>query len=123
MEKHLQPDQQPLQAGRVYLFSSPVIDPGVVPLSLSVTELSCDQARTWLAGGFESAVGHESTASLLSSVLGIPVAANRVAVQLRPGDRVVALKLEGRLPEGQVLTHEQLQAVRFRLIGLDVRAG
>ena len=112
----------PLKTGRVYLLSSPVIDPAEVPLTILVQELSNAEAREWLAPGFESAVGHASTASLLSQLLGLPVPENRIAVKLRPGDKVVALKLEGRIPEGHVLSDEELRTIPFRLIGIDVRA-
>jgi hypothetical protein len=112
----------PSGTGSVYLLSSPVIDPAEVPLTILVQELAASEARKWLAPGFESAVGHASTASLLSRLLGMPVPQNRIAVKLRPGDKVVALKLEGRLPEGHVLSDEELGTVPFRLIGLDVRA-
>ena len=108
--------------GRVFLLSSPVIDPAEVSLSIGVTELTPAQAHVWLEGGFESAVGHDSTAALLSSILVIPVSTNRIAVRLRPGDRAVALKLEGRLPEGRVLSEEELRTIPFRLIGIKVRA-
>ena len=107
---------------RVFLLSSPVIDPAEVPLSIDVTELTQAQARAWLECGFESAVGHDSTAALLSSILGIPVSTKRIAVKLSPGDRAVALKLEGRLPEGRVLSEEELRAIPFRLIGIEVRS-
>ena len=108
--------------GHVYLLSSPVIDPAEVLLAITVTELTPVQACAWLEGGFQSAVGHDSTAVLLSSVLGIPVGTNRMAVKLRPGDRAVALKLEGRLPEGRVLSQDELRTVAFRLVGLAVQS-
>ncbi len=73
------------------------------------------QARQVLADGFVSAVGHAATASFLTRLLGIEVAVNRIAVQLQPGDRAVVLRLQTRLPEGAVLTDEELAQVPCEL--------
>ena len=120
---HLADEQEQLpRPGRVFVMSSPVIDPAVVPVDLLVNEIMPAEARKLLASGFESTVGHQGTAALLSSVLGIPVPLNRIAVQLAPGDTVVALKLAGRLPEGTVLQLDELGRLDYRLLRIDVRA-
>lgn len=64
-------------------------------------EISLDEARTTLAEGFSSAVGHTDTAALYADVLGMPVKAERVTIALRKGDRLVIGQYRGpRLPEG-----------------------
>ena len=58
---------------------------------------------------FVSAIGHESTARLISKKLGIEVPANRIQIKAKKGDKIVVLQLLQRLPEGKVLTEEELQ--------------
>ena len=48
-----------------------------------------------------SVVGHEDTAAVFASELGIEVACNRATVELRPGDRMIVGQYRGpRLPPG-----------------------
>lgn len=65
------------------------------------SELSLDEARAILAAGFESVVGHESTAAVFASQLGLEVPARRATVSLSPGDVAVVGQYRGpRLAEG-----------------------
>lgn len=102
-----------------YLFNAPIIDPAATPLKITITEVDVPAVRALLAAGFESAIGHEASADFLSLLLGMEVPTKRQAVQIRPGDTVVALKLQGRLPEGKVLTAEEMAAVPFKLLRFD----
>ena len=60
---------------------------------------------------FVSYVGHESTAEFLSERLGIRIPANRVSVKLKRGDIVLVAQIMQRLPEGKVLSREELEKV------------
>ena len=60
---------------------------------------------------FVSAIGHESTARLISNKLGIQVPANRIQIKVKKGDKIVVLQLLQRLPEGKILTEEELQQI------------
>jgi len=62
---------------------------------------------------FVSAVGHEATASFLSWLTGISIPVNRVAVHMKAGDRAVVFRVLMRLPEGKVLSEEELKRVPF----------
>ena len=72
------------------------------PAQLAVTELSCEQARTLVQGTeVQSAVGHAETAAILSDLLGIAVATNRITVHLQRGQWALVGQYDGpRLPEG-----------------------
>jgi hypothetical protein len=61
--------------------------------------------------GYEvvSAVGHESTARILSAILGFEVPAQRLTITLTESDIAVAFALDYRLPEGKVLSKEELE--------------
>jgi len=69
-----------------------------------------------LRKGFVSAIGHEGTAKLLSQLLGISVPANRISVWMEPGDIGVHFYLKKRLPEGAVLTSEELAKLDYWLV-------
>lgn len=60
---------------------------------------------------FISAVGHASTAEILKELLEVEVPANRVAIQLQPGDKAVVFQLRTRLPEGKVLSKEEISSL------------
>jgi hypothetical protein len=76
-----------------------------------------DEARKLLNdGGFVSAVGHPGTAQLLTELLGVQVPVNRVAVQLKSGDIGIHFVLRERLPEGKVLSKEELAKFNYYFV-------
>jgi hypothetical protein len=79
------------------------------------TRISVKEAKDLLNGGFVSAVGHKATAEILSSILGINIPENRVAISLEKGDIAVVFKLGVRLPEGKILSAEELRELNFEL--------
>jgi len=62
----------------------------------------------------ESAIGHESTAKILSQLLGVEVKAERKEIKLKKGDRLIVFQLLQRLPEGTVLSEEELKQLQFK---------
>ena len=77
--------------------------------------ISVEQAKERILPGFESAIGHEASAQFLSQLLGINVPMNRVAVTMQAGDTALILRIKTRLPEGKILTHEEISAIPFEL--------
>lgn len=78
--------------------------------------VTADEARDLIRGReILSAVGHDATAQALSTVLAVEVPVNRIQFAQQPGQVAVVLKLRGRLPEGQVLTLPELEAVGYDL--------
>ena len=55
------------------------------------------------------AIGHLSTAQVLSQLLNINLPMDRKAIKLRRGDTAIIFQLMERLPEGKVLSTEELQ--------------
>jgi len=83
--------------------------------TIRVRPISLDEVREVLQStSFTSAVGHSSTAEMLSTLLGLPVEARRVQIALSPGDRVIIFQLLERLPEGAVLSRDEVQALYER---------
>ena len=82
-----------------------------------LTKITPQIARELLEGKeFVSAVGHEATAKILSELLGINIPYNRITVRMQPGDSGVHFVLKTRLPEGKVLTEEELKTIEFTLV-------
>ena len=100
-----------MQNNKVYLsnaFSLSMLQPDPVAV-LIVRPVNLDTVKDLLLKrGFESAVGHQSTAEILTNLLGIEVPANRVSIRLQPGDILIVFQLAIRLQEGQVLNKEEL---------------
>lgn len=65
--------------------------------------------------GYVSAVGHQSTAEALSTILEMPVRANRITVKVELYDNFVCFQLNSRPPEGKILTLKELEAIGYSL--------
>jgi len=78
------------------------------PVRLFVRPIDLQRVKSLLELGFESAVGHQSTAEILSTLLGIEVPMNRTAIKLQSGDIMIVFQLGVRLNEGQVLSKEEV---------------
>jgi len=86
------------------------------PKTVRFRRISAEDAAAVLRDGFISAVGHAGTAQVLSAILGTQVEVNRVTIQMRPGDRAVHFALRARLPEGAVLSAEELSKLDYDLV-------
>ncbi|MEM4468928.1 MAG: DUF1874 domain-containing protein [Candidatus Nezhaarchaeales archaeon] len=79
---------------------------------LKVVRINTEDAQRWLrVSKYVSIVGHESTANLMSTLLSLPVSVNRANIKLKRGDRVIVFQIMTRLPEGKVLTEEELKSI------------
>lgn len=63
----------------------------------------CEEARVAI-----SAVGHESTANLITQICNVPIKVNRQPISLDAGDRLYVIQILERLPEGKVLSNVEL---------------
>ena len=90
----------------IYLLNTPILtDYGVYDFKkIEIAEVKAILSEE----GFTSAVGHQGTADLLTQLLGVPVPMNRVAIKMEENDVAVVFRLKNRLPEGTVLSEEEL---------------
>lgn len=96
----------------VYLFNTNIIPSEAV---VRVQEISPEKAAELAANGFTSAIGHESTAQAFGEIIGQDVPVNRIQAAPQHGDTAISLKLNGRLPEGQILDRTQLDEIGYTL--------
>lgn len=97
----------------LFFFNTTIVpNEGLFSVKKISAELAGDVVSNW-EGEKVSAVGHEATAVAMSTILGVEVSVNRIHAQMRPGDAAVCLKVKGRLPEGQILTLEELEKIGY----------
>lgn len=62
---------------------------------------------------YQSAVGHQSTADILTELLGVPVPMNRIEYKQEAGDVALVFKLKGRPEEGQILSCKEIEKIGY----------
>ena len=77
--------------------------------------ITVGQAKARIAQGFESAIGHEASAQFLSQLLDVDVPMNRISATLINGDKALVLRIKTRLPEGKILTQEEIASTPYEL--------
>jgi hypothetical protein len=86
-------------------------------VTVTFKRVTVEEAKAILANqNFVSAVGHEATASVLSKLLGVTIPFNRQSIYLSPGDKCLHFFLKTRLPEGRVLSEDELKSLDFWLV-------
>jgi len=89
--------------------------------TLKVAEVSLATVKEMLQSqDWQSSIGHQGTADILSSLLGVTVPMNRVTLKLGKGDILVVFQLLTRLEEGKVLTSEELEKLPFKFFLVEV---
>ena len=84
--------------------------------SVSFKKISIGQAKSLLADGVESYIGHAETAQVVSAMLGLEVPAQRRFGTLAPGETaIVAQVIGGRLPEGATTLPEGFSIQFFQV--------
>ena len=61
-----------------------------------------------------SAVGHQSTADILTTLLGVQVPMNRIMFEQEQGQKALVFKLLGRPEEGKILTSDEIHQMGFK---------
>jgi len=90
------------------MISPSLLEGGVV---IKASPISLGEVRALLKEGFVSAVGHESTAKVLSVLLGTHVPFNRAQISIKEGDVIISFQFTVRLPEGKVLGEDEVLAL------------
>ena len=80
-----------------------------LPAVVKFEEISLEEAKKMIENGFESAIGHQGTAQVLSQLLSVNVPVARKEVKLSKGQIAIIFQLNIRLQEGQILSAEEVQ--------------
>lgn len=77
-------------------------------------KISVEKAKKIFASAdaITSAIGHQGSAEAFTA-LGMPTEVNRINATMKNEDKALCLKVLGRIPEGQILTLQQLESVGF----------
>ena len=75
--------------------------------------ITLTQAKKLIEQGFKSAVGHQSTCDILTSLLEVNVPMNRVMYKQDSGDQALIFKLKGRPEEGKILSIEEIKEIGY----------
>lgn len=103
-------------------FSINMLDLSDTSYSVKFSAMTEEDARKTLQeNAFESFIGHEGTASVLSSRLGQDIAFNRTNVLLGAGDFAIVCQLP-RPKEGQVYAEEEVASMKIAYIFVEVDA-
>jgi Domain of unknown function (DUF1874) len=80
----------------------------------SVKSITLDEARAFVSSAeLDSAIGHESTAQIMSTLLGVEVQMNRQQFVQQVGQDALVFKLKGRPAEGRVLDLDEIQEIGY----------
>lgn len=81
------------------------------------SRITLAEARELVAEhGYLSAIGHQSTADVLTELLSVPVALNRIEFEQHNGQMAIVLRLKSRPPEDAILSREDLEKIGFDLL-------
>lgn len=83
----------------------------------SLTGISLEDARKLTLAHvmeLDSAIGHASTAQIMTTLLGVDVPVNRQMFAQQVGQQALVFKLNGRPEEGKILTAEEIEAIGYK---------
>lgn len=79
-----------------------------------VKTIDLETAKKLIQGQeLDSAIGHESTAQIMTELLGVPVAVNRQMFAHEEGQTAIVFKLKGRPPEGKIFNRDEIEAIGY----------
>jgi predicted AlkP superfamily phosphohydrolase/phosphomutase len=91
-------------------------------VQVKLERISPEEAKEILKNHqFISAIGHEGTSKLLTDILGVNIPTNRTSVYFEPGDTGIHFFLKERLPEGKVLSKEELEKLQYWIVKSSVQ--
>ncbi len=99
----------------LYILNSPVMTSYGLWQYEPISVLEAKKIIDYHDGEFTSAIGHESTAKLLSELLEEDIQVNRIKAELKVGDHAIVFILKTRAPELKIYTKEELMNMDWEL--------
>lgn len=79
-----------------------------------VETISLDEAKALLSGSeLDSAVGHQSTADIMTTLLDVDIKMNRQQFSQQIGQKALVFKLKGRPEEGKILSSKEIKDIGY----------
>ena len=79
-----------------------------------VETISLDEAKVLLSGSeLDSAVGHQSTADIMTTLLDVDIKMNRQQFSQQIGQKALVFKLKGRPEEGKILSSKEIKDIGY----------
>ena len=83
--------------------------------TFTLKDITLEEARNLVKENeILSAVGHQSTADILTTLLETEVPMNRIQFAQEKGQKALVFKLNGRPEEGKILTAEEIEAIGYK---------
>lgn len=80
----------------------------------AIKSISLEDARILVQGAeLDSAIGHQSTAEIMSALLGVDIPMNRQMFAQQSGQVALVFKLKGRPLEGAILNASEIEAIGY----------
>lgn len=82
-----------------------------------LTDITLDEARNLVKkhrDNLNSAIGHASTADIMTALLSVKIPINRQMFIQEVGQRALVFKLNGRPEEGKILTVEDIEQIGYK---------
>ena len=82
-----------------------------------LTDITLDEARNLVKkhrDNLNSAIGHASSAEIMTTLLGVEVPMNRQMFIQDVGQRALVFKLNGRPEEGKILTVKDIEQIGYK---------
>uniref|UniRef100_UPI0033900486 STIV orfB116 family protein n=1 Tax=Enterocloster aldenensis TaxID=358742 RepID=UPI0033900486 len=83
-------------------------------LNTSILTAAGNYIVTDNAVNLDSAIGHASTAEIMTTLLEADIPVNRQMFTQDVGQRALVFKLSGRPEEGKILTTEEIEAIGYK---------
>lgn len=81
----------------------------------TLEDITLDQAKELVSTNeLDSAVGHQSTAEIMTTLLGVEIPMNRQMFAQQPGQQALVFKLNGRPEEGKILSVEEIERIGYK---------
>ena len=85
------------------------------PGKYDLKDISLEDAKDLVADNdLDSAVGHVSTAQVMTTLLGVDIPVNRQMFVQEAGQKALVFKLNGRPEEGKILSAEEIEQIGYK---------
>lgn len=94
----------------LYLLNSPIL---TAYGQWQFSKISLDDAKKQVKEVFISAIGHESTAQLLSHLLEQKIVCQRISITMQPLDKALVFNIKQRLPDTRELSQLEIEHLPY----------